>query len=245
MKKLVIAIVLAIVGVLAFAAPSFAHDKKAYVDCTTWSVSLTNYDNTATATVIVDGKTVQSGVFNGSYVKSGTFVNTYTTATHRLQVNVVSKDGTQYNYAFDQTFSGCAVPIPPKPPVKHTVTTGDWVLGEVPCGASTRTDTRIDTYTDIDYVWSGTEYVEQPPVVTTGTETRTVDVAVAACPTHTEPPAPPVKHDTPTPPDANKGEVMAETGQREDVLLGGGILFVLLTGAGVGAIIYSRRRRSA
>lgn len=109
MKKVIAAIAaIGLAGGLALvgAQSASAHTPNASVNCTTASVSLTSYDKTATAKIVVDGVTKKDGTFNGSLVTGYPLSGN---KEHSLTVDVVSKDGTQYNYHFAQTTTGCYV----------------------------------------------------------------------------------------------------------------------------------------
>lgn len=109
MKKVIAAIAaIGLAGGLALvgAQSASAHTPNASVSCTTASVSLTSYDKTATAKIVVDGVTKKDGTFNGSLVTSYPLSGN---KEHSLSVDVISKDGAQFNYHFAQTTTGCYV----------------------------------------------------------------------------------------------------------------------------------------
>ncbi|HEU0206236.1 MAG TPA: hypothetical protein VFQ74_06055 [Pseudolysinimonas sp.] len=76
------------------------------IDCSTAAVSLTHYDQAATATVVLDGVTKQSGTFNGSYTATWSLTSDAAHTSHQLQVTVVTTDSS-YNVTYDQTVTGC------------------------------------------------------------------------------------------------------------------------------------------
>lgn len=117
MKRSIIGAVAALVlgGSLAAAAvplAASAHVPTAAIDCSTASVSLTAYDQGATADVTLDGTSEHTGTFGGSYVQSWPLTSDATHTSHELVVHVVSTDGAQYNFDFDQTATGCYTPPP-------------------------------------------------------------------------------------------------------------------------------------
>jgi len=138
MKKLIAsfgAVILAL-GIVVFGASltASAHNKAANITCTMASVSLTSYDQGATALIYVDGTMVYGhhgttdggSTFGGTYVQSWPLTSDANHTSHRLQVTVISTDGAQYNLNYDQSVTGCYTPPPPtvSTPIAPTANAG-------------------------------------------------------------------------------------------------------------------------
>lgn len=112
---------------LSSAPAAEAHDATATITCEGWTATATAYDQGATGVVIADGVTIHSGTFAGAGTLSGVWPEV--ADAHRLQVTIDSQDGDQYDFAYDETVSGCA----PTPPVVVVPQVQDY-LGE--CSAA-------------------------------------------------------------------------------------------------------------
>lgn len=122
MKIKIIATLALALGIVAISATAAsAHIKSADISCDTASVSLTYYDQGATALIVLDG-VMKQGLhgtdgdvgtgFGGNYSQSWPLTSDAAHTSHRLQVTVISTDGAQYNLNYDQTVTGCYTPPP-------------------------------------------------------------------------------------------------------------------------------------
>ncbi len=110
----------------AGALTASAHVPTASLTCSTAKVDLSTYDAPATATVVLDDTTVQSGTFGGEYHLNQALDPT---VNHKLVVTVDSTqgtDGTQYDYNQTFTVNDCV------PPFNY-----DWQYAAPTCAALT------------------------------------------------------------------------------------------------------------
>lgn len=105
------------------------------IDCSTAAVSLSHYDQAATATVILDGVTKHTGTFNGSYTATWSLTSDATHTSHHLQVTVVATDS-QYNVTYDHTASGCYTAPPVVNSLPLTYETVVWSMPSPNTGTS-------------------------------------------------------------------------------------------------------------
>lgn len=181
-----------IVGIVfgGAALSASAHNKSASITCTDYSVSLTNYDQTATAKIVLDGVTLQDGTFEGNYSQSGVLTSDATHTTHELAVTVRSNDGVQYNLDFDEVTPVCYT----APPVHNPVITYDYATEPI-CDPG---DGNLAYTRDIIYTYESdwddsTQAYGEPFLINTDTTIR--DATPEECP----PVVTPVPTPTPTP----------------------------------------------
>ncbi len=242
MKKITAALAasaLALGGVAVMATAAEAHTPAISASCSGVHVTGTNYDASKTNTwfVVIDGVT-KSGTFAGSL--DVTVPVPQDGKTHTYGAQVADADQTPaYTKAANGPVGPCGTPAPPVPPkpadrvVEASSESQDCTTDVVTVHHST------ETYGSTLDVKTNTWVEDATPVHADLPDTTRpkTDAEKAAC-------APPTKVDEPQTPtktavqlDANKGEVMAETGVNGPLV--GGIGAALLLG-GLG-LVFRRR----
>jgi hypothetical protein len=105
------------------------------IDCSTAAVSLTDYDQAATATVILDGVTEHTGTFNRNYTATWPLTSDATHTSHQLQVTVVTTYS-PYDVTYDHTASGCYTAPPVVDSLPLTFETVVWSMPSPNTGTS-------------------------------------------------------------------------------------------------------------
>lgn len=215
MKKkfaiLSIAALLALGWILGTGTSASAHTPTASLSCSSASVSLVSYDSGATAAVTLDGTSEHTGTFGGHYVQQWPL---NPKVDHTLVVHVVSHDGNQYNFDFNQTTTNCAPMKPPKPEPTVVVTTHT----TTDCDTTTDTVYTDTTTTDWTYDATSNTWVPATPITveTTTTQPATAEECPVSTPTPTPTSTPPVviKHHHPprVPPVVENPNSLAYTG---------------------------------
>jgi LPXTG-motif cell wall-anchored protein len=90
----------------ALASPASAHTPDYGKDCHGYHVSLTNYGEGSTRKLVVDGTTIASGGFSGSYTKNAGWD---ATKSHTIGLDVHSSDGPSGDVNWHVTQAPCEV----------------------------------------------------------------------------------------------------------------------------------------
>lgn len=188
-----VAALLALGWVLGTGVSASAHTPTAAVSCSQANVSLVSYDSGATANVTLDGTVKHTGTFGGHYVQTWPLT---ATVNHTLVVHVVSKDGSKYNFDFNQTTTGC-VPVKPPQPQPIVVVTNH---STTDCDAKTVTEYTDTTTTNWTYNDNTNTWDKGTPTTVETSQSR--PATEQECPTSTPTPTPtvtppPVTHTTP------------------------------------------------